>query len=106
MLKVNEDRLLNDIRELARIGATADGGVSRQALTAADREARSWFQTKTTEAKLDYVMDGAGNQSAILFSDPPSEKRILAGSHLDSVPNGGRYDGRSAYWWLLKPCAR
>ena len=93
MLKVNEDRLLSDIRELARIGATADGGVSRQALTAADIEARRWFQTKIAEAGLDYAMDGAGNQSAILFSDPPSEKRILAGSHLDSVPNGGRYDG-------------
>ena len=78
---------------MARIGATADGGVSRQALTAADREARRWFQTKIAEAGLDYAMDGAGNQSAILFSDPPSEKRILAGSHLDSVPNGGRYDG-------------
>ena len=42
----------------------------------------------------------------ILLSDPPSEKRILCGSHLDSVPNGGRYDGRLAYWWLWKPCAR
>ena len=38
-------------------------------------------------------MDGAGNQSALLYSDPPSAKRVLAGSHLDSVPNGGRYDG-------------
>ena len=93
MLKVNEERLLADIRELSRIGATADGGVSRQALTAADIEARRWYQARIAEAGLDYALDGAGNQSAILFSDPPSEKRILAGSHLDSVPNGGRYDG-------------
>ncbi|MCY3916726.1 MAG: M20 family metallo-hydrolase [Chloroflexi bacterium] len=93
MLKGNEARLLSDIRELSRIGATADGGVSRQALTAADIEARRWYQARIAEAGLDYALDGAGNQSAILFSDPPSEKRILAGSHLDSVPNGGRYDG-------------
>jgi len=93
MLKVNEDRLLKDLNELAQIGATPDGGVSRLALTAADIEARRWYQAKVAEARLDYAMDGAGNQSAILFSDPPSEKRILAGSHLDSVPNGGRYDG-------------
>jgi len=93
MLKVNEDRLLSDLRELARIGETADGGVSRLALTAADIEARRWYQDRIAEAGLHYAQDGAGNQSAILFSDPPSEKRILAGSHLDSVPNGGRYDG-------------
>ena len=93
MLRINEDRLLHDLKELAQIGATADGGVSRPALTPADIESRRWFQDKIAEAELDYAMDGAGNQSAILHSDPPSEKRILAGSHLDSVPNGGRYDG-------------
>ena len=93
MLRVNEDRLLADLRELARIGATADGGVDRQALTESDIAARDWYRRKIAEAGLDYAMDGAGNQSAILLSDPPSEKRILAGSHLDSVPNGGRYDG-------------
>lgn len=93
MLRINEDRLLADLRELAQIGATADGGVDRQALTENDIAARDWYRRKIAEAGLDYAMDGAGNQSAILLSDPPSEKRILAGSHLDSVPNGGRYDG-------------
>lgn len=93
MLRINEERFLSDLKELAQIGATPDGGVSRQALTPADIEGRRWFQGKIAEAGLDYNMDGAGNQSAILHSDPPSEKRILAGSHLDSVPNGGRYDG-------------
>ncbi len=93
MLKINEERLLSDLNELAQIGATADGGLHRPALTEQDIAARAWFQRKIAEAGLDYAMDGAGNQSAILLSDPPSEKRILAGSHLDSVPNGGRYDG-------------
>ncbi len=93
MLTINENRFLADLRELARIGATAAGGVSRPALTAADIEARQWYRGKIAQAGLDYAQDGAGNQSAILFSNPPSAKRILAGSHLDSVPNGGRYDG-------------
>ena len=93
MLKINEERLLRDLNELAQIGATADGGVHRPALTADDIAAREWYKRKIAEAGLDYAIDGAGNQSAILYSDPPSAKRILAGSHLDSVPNGGRYDG-------------
>ena len=93
MLGINEDRLISDLNELALIGATNDGGVHRPALTEDDIAARSWYQRKISEAGLDYAMDGAGNQSAVLYSDPPSEKRILAGSHLDTVPNGGRYDG-------------
>ncbi len=93
MLKINEERLMSDLNELAKIGATADGGVSRSALTLADIEGREWFKNKVAEAGLDYAIDGAGNQSAILYSNPKTEKRILAGSHLDSVPNGGRYDG-------------
>ncbi len=93
MLTINAERLLGELEELARIGATADGGVSRPALGAADLQARAWFKRKVAEAGLHYAIDGAGNQSAILLSDPPSDKRILAGSHLDSVPNGGAYDG-------------
>ena len=90
---INAERFLSDLRELAKIGATSAGGVSRPALTAVDIEAREWYRRKIVEAGLDYAIDGAGNQSGILHSDPPSPKRILAGSHLDSVPNGGRFDG-------------
>lgn len=93
MLKINEDRLLADLNELSRIGATAEGGVSRPALTIHDFEARKWYRRKIAEAGLGYAIDGAGNQSAVLSSDPASAKRILAGSHLDSVPDGGRFDG-------------
>ena len=93
MIRINEERLLQDLRDLGRIGATVKGGVNRPALTGADIEARDWYRRAIAEAGLAYAMDGAGNQSAILFSDPPSPKRILAGSHLDSVPDGGRYDG-------------
>ena len=93
MLTINEERFLSDLHDLAQIGATPAGGVHRPALTEQDLAARAWYQRKIAAAGLGYAMDGAGNQSAILLSDPPSEKRILAGSHLDSVPNGGSYDG-------------
>jgi len=93
MLKIDEARFLRDFEELAQIGATADGGLKRSALTAADIAGRQWYRRKIAAAGLEYAIDGAGNQSAIFYSAPPSAKRILAGSHLDSVPNGGRYDG-------------
>ena len=93
MLKINEERLLNNLRSLWQIGATADGGVSRPALSEADMQGRAWFKEKVEAAGLNYQEDGAGNQSAILRAIDPSAKTVLCGSHLDTVPNGGRYDG-------------
>ena len=74
MLKINAERLISDINELAKIGATPDGGVSRSALTPKDIEGREWFKQKIAEAGFDYKIDGAGNQSAIFYSDPKTEK--------------------------------
>lgn len=93
MHSINKERLLADLQELAQIGATADGGVSRVAFSEEDLKGRSWFKKRVEEAGLKYSIDGAGNQSALLVSDPPSDKHLLFGSHLDSVPNGGQYDG-------------
>lgn len=93
MRAINAVRLTDDLTDLAKIGATADGGVSRVAFSKEDEQGREWFRKKVEASGLTFACDGAGNQSAILLSDPPSAKRILFGSHLDSVPNGGRYDG-------------
>lgn len=93
MLEINADRLLNDLEELAEIGATPDGGVSRPAMSPADVEGREWFRAKVEAAGLEFRKDGAGNLSAILPSGDPSAPTLLAGSHLDTVPNGGRFDG-------------
>ncbi len=93
MLKINANRLLTNLHSLARIGETPDGGVSRPALSENDMAGRTWFKARVEEAGLAFRMDGAGNLSAILPTTNPQAPTLLFGSHLDSVPNGGRFDG-------------
>lgn len=92
-MRINAKRLLGNLRELATIGGTAEGGVTRLAFSDTDVAGRAWFREKVEAAGLVYHEDGAGNQSAILHSNPPSDKTVLCGSHLDTVTNGGRFDG-------------
>lgn len=93
MLKINGKRLLADLDALAQIGGTTEGGVSRPAMSAADVAGREWFENRARVSGLDVRRDGAGNLSAVLPADNPDSQTILLGSHLDSVPNGGKYDG-------------
>lgn len=93
MLKINETRLLDDLEELGQVGCTPDGGVSRPAMSPADVEGREWFRARVEAAGLEFRQDGAGNLSAVLPADDPTAPTLLAGSHLDTVPNGGRFDG-------------
>ena len=79
-----------DFDELASIGASPAGGVDRPSLGDAHLAARAWFRGRAAAAGLETRVDGAGNHSAILAGPGRS---LLLGSHLDSVPNGGRYDG-------------
>lgn len=82
-----------DFEVLAQIGATEDGGISRLALSVEDIEARQYFADRAEAAGLIIHDDDAGNLSAILPAHKPAAPTLLVGSHLDSVPNGGRYDG-------------
>jgi len=93
MLKINAYRLLKNIESLAEIGCTPDGGISRPAFLEADVAGRAWFQRQVEEAGLTFRADGAGNLSAILPAANPAARTLLTGSHLDTVPNGGRFDG-------------
>ncbi len=94
MLKINEARLLQDLHDLAQIGATPDGGVTRKAFSERDVEAREWLKQRILADQFKYHEDGAGNQSAILPStDPQATQTLISGSHIDSVTNGGRFDG-------------
>ena len=91
-LQINPDRMLQDFDELAQIGATIDGGVSRLALSNEDIEARAWLADRFVAAGLPVHDDDAGNLSGIFASSAPGAKSLLIGSHLDSVPNGGKFD--------------
>lgn len=92
-LRINSDRLRADFDALAQIGATPDGGINRLALSPEDLRARAWLADRIEEAGLLVRDDDAGNLSGVLLSDSRNAKTLLIGSHLDSVPNGGRYDG-------------
>ena len=92
-LRINPDRFRADFEALALIGATSDGGVHRPALGDAHLAARAWFQGRIEAAGLDFRSDGAGNHSAALACGPAGAPTLLLGSHLDSVPYGGRFDG-------------
>jgi N-carbamoyl-L-amino-acid hydrolase len=92
-LRINPARLRAHFEALSEIGGTDDGGVHRPALGEAHLAARTWFQERTQEVGLEFRVDGAGNQSACLPCGPDDAPILLLGSHLDSVPHGGRFDG-------------
>jgi N-carbamoyl-L-amino-acid hydrolase len=93
MLRINARRLLDDLEALGEIGRTPQGGVSRPAMSPADVEGRAWFRARVEAAGLEFRRDGAANLSAVLPAGDPTAPTLLTGSHLDTVPNGGRYDG-------------
>lgn len=96
LLSVNAPRLIADLTALGRIGRVAAGGISRTSFSAADAEARSWYLERCAEAGLSAREDGMGN---LIVSSPKVAAEIAArpavwsGSHLDTVPNGGQFDG-------------
>jgi N-carbamoyl-L-amino-acid hydrolase len=101
-LRINSDRMLAAFNELAQIGETGDGGVNRPTFSEAHLAARAWFREQIENSGLEFRTDGAGNHSAVLpviareiasRNTLAMTPTILLGSHLDSVPKGGRFDG-------------
>ena len=92
-LRINSDRMLDAFNQLASIGATADSGVDRPSFSEAHLAARKWFREHIESSGFEFCTDGAGNHSAFLPCDDPNAPTLILGSHLDSVPNGGRFDG-------------
>ena len=92
-LRIHGDRMRAEFDALARIGVTAEGGITRMALSTEDLLARNWFAERIEEAGLFLRDDDAGNLSAVLPGSHHDARTLLIGSHLDSVPNGGRFDG-------------
>lgn len=92
-LAVNGERLLASLAEMAKLGATVKGGVNRQTLTDLDAEARNLFCSWCQEAGLTVRVDQMGNLFARRAGRDNSRDPVQTGSHLDTQPTGGRYDG-------------
>jgi N-carbamoyl-L-amino-acid hydrolase len=92
-LRIDADRLWRSLMELARIGATPKGGVKRLTLTDEDRQARELFAHWAREARLAVEVDAIGNIFARRAGTDPALAPVAMGSHLDSQPSGGKFDG-------------
>jgi len=88
-MRIDGDRLLADLRELAEIGRCGSG-VHRPFLSQPDREARDWLVRRMCDAGLDARIDGIGN---VFGQSRGVERALLIGSHTDTVPRGGWLDG-------------
>ena len=93
-IALDEERFISTMREQAEIGATDGGGLYRLTLSDADREVRDWFGERLAEAGLDVRVDEFGNTFGRRPGTDPDAAPVLLGSHLDSQPYGGIYDGQ------------
>ncbi len=93
VLQIDADRLLEDLGTLATIGADAQGGVTRIAYSQADREGREWVRAQFSALGLSVSTDHAGNDTWVYPGAGSTLAPLALGSHTDTVPNGGRYDG-------------
>jgi len=92
-LRINGDRLWDSIHEIAKIGPGVRGGSNRQTLTDEDGEGRRLFQRWCEDAGMTVKVDAMGTMFARREGADPSLPPVVIGSHLDTQPTGGRYDG-------------
>ncbi len=92
-IRANPDRIEQRIKALSAFGANAEGGVSRVAFSEADLAGRAYIRDLMREAGLSVRMDTVGNIIGRRAGSEPDLPVIMFGSHIDSVPGGGNYDG-------------
>ncbi|WP_158923313.1 Zn-dependent hydrolase [Acidisphaera sp. S103] len=92
-LRIDGKRLWDTLMGYAEIGATAKGGVRRLTLTDVDKRGRDKFRTECRALGLTVRVDAIGNMFARRPGRDPSRAPVLFGSHLDSQPSGGKFDG-------------
>ena len=92
-LRINGDRLWETIHEMAEIGPGVAGGNNRQTVTDEDGEGRRLFQKWCEAAGCSMGLDQMGNMFALREGTDPHALPVYVGSHLDTQPTGGRYDG-------------
>lgn len=92
-LRIDSARLWNALMEMAKIGPGVAGGNNRQTLTDADAEGRALFQKWCEAAGMTMGVDGMGNMFATRPGEDAQALPVYIGSHLDTQPTGGKYDG-------------
>ena len=92
-MKINADRLWDSLMEMAKIGPGVAGGNNRQTLTDADAEGRRLFQKWCEDAGMTMGVDQMGTMFFRREGTDPDALPVYVGSHLDTQPTGGKYDG-------------
>jgi allantoate deiminase len=90
---INRMRLEERIQCLGRIGSTQEGGVTRVALSKEDREAQALVSDWMEQAGMRVHLDPAGNLIGRIEGTSKTAKPVVIGSHIDSVVDGGKFDG-------------
>ncbi|MFZ0418225.1 MAG: M20 family metallo-hydrolase [Candidatus Sulfotelmatobacter sp.] len=92
-LNIDQNRLLSDIETLASFSEADAPAVTRIVFTPADLKARAWMKTRCEEAGLTVRHDAVGNAFARWNGSDPAAPVVGTGSHIDAIPNAGKYDG-------------
>ena len=92
-INIDGERFWQSVQEMAQIGKTAKGGVKRLAFSAEDRAGRDQFIDDCLELNMEMSRDAIGNIFALMKGTNPELPVVMVGSHLDSQPTGGKYDG-------------
>ncbi|CDX50284.1 Amidase, hydantoinase/carbamoylase family [Mesorhizobium plurifarium] len=92
-LRINSDRLWDSLMEMAKIGPGIAGGNNRQTLTDSDKQGRALFKSWCDAAGLSMGVDQMGTMFMTRAGTDPDALPVYVGSHLDTQPTGGKYDG-------------
>jgi N-carbamoyl-L-amino-acid hydrolase len=92
-LQIDSQRLWDSLMHTAQIGGTAKGGICRLTLTDLDRQVRDWFKAQCEALGCTVTVDDLGNMFARREGKHPALPPIAMGSHLDTQPTGGKFDG-------------
>ncbi|WP_321344994.1 Zn-dependent hydrolase [Breoghania sp.] len=103
-LRINGDRLWDSLMEMAKIGPGVAGGNNRQTLTDEDGEGRKLFQKWCEDAGMTMGVDSMGNMFMTRPGTEPGLPAVYVGSHLDTQPTGGKYDGILGVLGALEVC--
>jgi ureidoglycolate amidohydrolase len=92
-LAIDRDRMLSEIDALASFSEAEAPAVTRIVFTKADLKARAWMKARCEEAGLAVRQDAVGNTFARWIGSEPAAPAVGTGSHIDAIPNAGKYDG-------------